>query len=114
MSKSFSKLVVENSESNIKSSAPLSNKVYSTGRRKTSVARVWVSYGNGKITVNKMLVDKCFEQRDIVHILEPLKVTDSLGKFDIWCTVKGGGTSGQAGAIKHGVARSLDKINPDI
>lgn len=87
-------------------------RVYATGRRKTAVARVWIKPGKGVFTINKITVDKYFTNSANSHLaLEPLRLTDNLGKFDIMCTVDGSGKSGQAGAIKHGIARALDKID---
>jgi len=88
---------------------------YGTGRRKESVARVFLRPGEGKITVN----DKDFEDyfKGIVKAasaLEPLKVVDMVGKFDAYITVKGGGTTGQIDAIKLGLARALEKYNPEF
>lgn len=84
------------------------------GRRKTSVARVILRTGNGKVTVNGKEFDRAFPQpvsQD--DILNPLKVTDNLGKYDIAVNVKGGGTTGQAQAVRLGIARALITINPD-
>ena len=86
---------------------------YGTGRRKNSVARVWIKPGSGKITVNHKEIEKYFA-RDThrMILMQPLDVTKTLGQFDIMCTVKGGGLSGQAGAIRHGVTRALDNFDP--
>lgn len=88
---------------------------YATGRRKTSSARVWVKPGNGKITINKKDVEKYFGRPVLRMIInQAFEVTDNMGKIDVVCTVEGGGLSGQAGAIRHGIARALDKYNPDL
>jgi small subunit ribosomal protein S9 len=81
---------------------------YGTGRRKRSVARVFLRPGSGKIIVNKKDYTDYFK-RDIYKIIvkEPLEVTEQVESFDILATVKGGGTTGQAGAIRHGLARAL-------
>ncbi|MDF1644763.1 MAG: 30S ribosomal protein S9 [Pseudomonadales bacterium] len=81
---------------------------YGTGRRKTSTARVFIKPGEGKISINDRSIDEYFGRevaRMIVH--QPFEVVDSVGKFDLFVTVKGGGSFGQAGAIRHGIARAL-------
>ena len=81
---------------------------YGTGRRKKSIARVRVLPGTGVITINKRDIDEYFGLETLKLIVnQPFAVTDTLGKFDIICNVAGGGFSGQAGAIRHGVARAL-------
>ncbi len=84
------------------------NQNYGTGRRKSSSARVFLRPGTGKITVNGKDVHEYFgRETDIMVIRQPLEATESTDKFDIFVTVKGGGTTGQAGAIRHGIARAL-------
>ncbi len=81
---------------------------YGTGRRKKSVARVRLVPGTGNITINKRGIDEYFGLETLKLIVnQPFGVTGTVGKFDIICTVTGGGISGQAGAIRHGVARAL-------
>ena len=81
---------------------------YGTGRRKKSVARVRVYPGTGVITINKRDIDDYFGLETLKLIVnQPYEVTDTIGKFDIVCTVTGGGISGQAGAIRHGLAKAL-------
>ncbi len=81
---------------------------YGTGRRKNSVARVRVYPGTGKITINDRDIDDYFGLDTLKLIVrQPMAVTDTLGKFDIVCRVSGGGVSGQAGAIRHGLSRAL-------
>ncbi len=81
---------------------------YGTGRRKKSVARVRIVPGTGAITINKRDIDEYFGLETLKLIVnQPFGVTNTSGKFDIICTVKGGGFSGQAGAIRHGLARAL-------
>jgi len=83
-----------------------------TGRRKTSVARVRLIPGSGRIIVNKRDIDDYFDYDTLkVHVKEPLILTDTLGKYDVIANVEGGGFTGQAGAIRHGIARAL--INAD-
>lgn len=87
---------------------------YATGRRKTSTARVFLKKGNGKITVNGRSLEDYFG-RETAHILvmQPLQAVDRVGKFDFYITVRGGGSSGQAGAIRHGIARALVGYDED-
>ena len=88
---------------------------YSTGRRKTSTARVFIQKGKGKITVNKEPLDKFFDRETARMIVrQPLEQTELLNKIDIIATVKGGGGSGQAGAIRHGLSRALLKYDESL
>lgn len=88
---------------------------YATGRRKTSVARVWLTPGEGNVTINKQSIDDYLKRETAKMIIrQPLELTESLGKFDIYVNVRGGGISGQAGAIKHGISRALLAVNPDF
>jgi len=81
---------------------------YGTGRRKTSTARVFLSPGSGKITVNGRALDEFFGRETARMVVrQPLVLTDNLNKLDVKVTVKGGGNTGQAGAIRHGIARAL-------
>ncbi len=85
---------------------------YSTGRRKCAVARVWMQPGEGKIVINHREVDDYFGRATSKMILrQPMELTETNGKYDIYVTVRGGGLSGQADAIKHGITRSLMKID---
>jgi small subunit ribosomal protein S9 len=87
-------------------------KYYGTGKRKTSVARVWLQPGSGKITVNKKPIDEYFgRETSKMVVKQPLELTENLGKFDITVTVCGGGDSGQAGAIKHGITKALLEVD---
>ena len=87
---------------------------YGTGRRKSSVARVRILPGTGVITINKRDIDEYFGLDTLKLIVrQPFAVTDTQGKFDIICTVTGGGVSGQAGAIRHGIARALLRVNEE-
>jgi small subunit ribosomal protein S9 len=86
-----------------------------TGRRKTSVARVRLIPGSGKIVINKRDIDDYFDYDTLkVTVKEPLVVTDTLGKYDVIVNVHGGGFSGQAGAIRHGIARALVEVNEEF
>jgi len=87
---------------------------YGTGRRKSSIARVYIKPGKGTITVNKRDLDEYFGLEALkVVVRQPLVAVDGLTKFDITVTVKGGGTTGQAGAIRHGIARALCKVDEE-
>ncbi len=91
------------------------NRAYGTGRRKNAIARVWLSLGAGNIIVNKKPVDQYFVREALVKsIMQPLELTKDIGQYDIFCTVKGGGCSGQAGAVLHGVARALNDLIPEL
>jgi small subunit ribosomal protein S9 len=86
----------------------------STGRRKESVARVRLAPGNGAVTINGRTMDAYFGRETSKMILvEPLKLVDQMGKVDVFVTAHGGGLSGQAGAIRHGITRALIEMNPD-
>ena len=86
-----------------------------TGRRKESVARVRIAPGTGNITVNGRPLDEYFGRETSKMILvEPLKLVDQMGKLDIFVTANGGGLSGQAGAIRHGISRALCELNPEF
>ncbi len=88
---------------------------YGTGRRKSSVARVYLVPGSGKITVNKRDIEEYFGLETLKLIIrQPLEVTGTTGKFDISINVCGGGTTGQAGAIRHGLSRALLVFNPEL
>ena len=90
-------------------------RAYGTGRRKVSTARVWIKLGTGIIKVNGKDIKEYFKRETLfIHAVSPFKVTDSLGKFDVYSTIKGGGMSGQAGALRHGISRALDNYEPVI
>ena len=90
-------------------------RAYATGRRKTSVSRVWIKYGNKKITVNGKISNDYFKRKIYNTILEePLFKTDNLDKLEIFSTVSGGGLSGQAGAVRHGISRALVNLEPSL
>ena len=87
---------------------------YGTGRRKSSVARVYLVPGKGNITINKRSIDEYFGLETLkVIVRQPLVATDTAEKFDVIVTVKGGGFTGQAGAVRHGVARALLTVDAD-
>ncbi|PWI58647.1 30S ribosomal protein S9 [Sulfoacidibacillus thermotolerans] len=88
---------------------------WGTGRRKTSVARVRLLPGEGKVEINKRPMDEYFGLETLKLIVkQPLLVADVLGRYDIIANVRGGGISGQAGAIRHGIARALLKVDPEF
>jgi len=88
---------------------------YGTGKRKNSIARVWVKPGQGKITVNNKSLAEYFPRKSYRNsIIKPFIHTNTIDKYDIICTAKGGGTTGQAGAIIHGIARALDCISDEF
>lgn len=88
---------------------------YATGKRKTSVARVWLKSGEGSITINRRSMDEYFGRPTSKMVIrQPLELTDNLGKFDITVNVCGGGPSGQAGAIKHGITKALLIADPEL
>ena len=88
---------------------------YGTGKRKTSIARVWLKPGAGAFTVNNKTLDEYFG-RDTSKMVarQSLELTENIGKFDIFVTVKGGGDSGQAGAIRHGITKALLLSDPEL
>lgn len=90
-------------------------RAYATGKRKTSIARVWVKPGSGKILVNERSVEKYFA-RPVLQMLiqQPFDVTSRKNQYDIICTVAGGGLSGQAGAVRHGISKALVCYEPDL
>ncbi len=88
------------------------NAFYSTGRRKQAVARVWMMPGSGKIAINNREVDDYFGRATSKMVLrQPLELTETTNRYDIYVNVAGGGLSGQADAIQHGITRSLMKLN---
>ncbi|MGN0426876.1 MAG: 30S ribosomal protein S9, partial [Agathobacter sp.] len=90
-------------------------KYYGTGRRKSSVARVYLVPGTGKITINKRDIDEYLGLETLkVIVRQPLVLTENTDKFDVIVNVKGGGYSGQAGAIRHGIARALLQVDEDL
>ena len=92
-----------------------SERYYGTGRRKSSVARVYLMPGSGKITINKKDMDDYFGLETLkIIVRQPLEATNMTDKFDILVNVKGGGFTGQAGAIRHGIARALNKYDLDL
>lgn len=88
---------------------------YATGKRKDAIARVWIKPGSGKMLVNGKMGTIYFARSVLQMLLEqPFKTTNRLGQYDVWCTVKGGGLSGQAGAIRHGISCALTFYEPEL
>jgi len=86
---------------------------YATGKRKDAVARVWIKPGSGKVTVNGREINKYFARPVLQMVLrQPFEVAGVVGEFDVMATVKGGGLSGQAGAVKHGISKALQLYEP--
>ncbi len=90
-------------------------RAYATGKRKDAVARVWIKAGKGNITINEKSIDQYFA-RPVLKMLinQPFEVANRVNEFDVVCTVKGGGLSGQAGAIKHGISKALNAYEPEL
>jgi small subunit ribosomal protein S9 len=90
-------------------------RAYATGKRKDAVARVWVKPGTGKITVNAREIEVYFARPVLrMMIQQPLVATARNGQYDVVCTVAGGGLSGQAGAVRHGISKALTNFEPDL
>lgn len=90
-------------------------RAYATGRRKDAVARVWVKGGSGKFTVNGKEMGAYFARPTLQMIInQPFQVINQLGQYDVMCTVTGGGLSGQAGAVRHGLSRALTLYDPNL
>jgi len=88
---------------------------HAVGKRKTSIARVWVKPGTGVITVNNKALDQYITRETGVEVVkQPLEITETMNKYDINVNVRGGGVIGQAGAIRHGISRALVSINPEF
>jgi small subunit ribosomal protein S9 len=91
------------------------SRYYATGRRKEATARVWISPGDGQISVNNRALDNFFPREALrMMLLQPLDVTEARSKWNIRVTVRGGGMSGQAGAVRHGLSRALAVAVPDF
>jgi small subunit ribosomal protein S9 len=90
-------------------------RAYATGKRKDAVARVWIKPGSGKVTVNTREVEVYFA-RPVLRMLiqQPLVAAARAGQYDVICTVAGGGLSGQAGAVRHGISKALTNFEPDL
>ncbi len=95
-------------------SAATVSRYYATGKRKNSIARVWLMSGSGKITVNDRPADQYFG-RDVLKMIirQPFEITSTVDKFDVMVSVMGGGSSGQAGAIRHGISKALVSVEAE-
>lgn len=95
-------------------SAATVSRYYATGRRKNSIARVWMMPGSGKVTINDRPMDQYFG-RDVLKMIirQPFEVTSTIDKFDVLVSVLGGGNSGQAGAIRHGISKALLAVDAE-
>ena len=90
-------------------------RAYGTGRRKVSTARVWIKPGIGKISINGRDMKEYFKRDTlIIHAMKALDVTENRARFDVYCTIAGGGITGQAGALRHGLGRALDNFDPTL
>ncbi len=91
------------------------NTIYATGKRKTAIARTWLTPGSGQITVNKKPMDEYFRVETAkILLVQPFVLTNTSGEYDVMVKVLGGGVSGQASAIRHGITKALLLINPDF
>ncbi len=105
----------------VEATAPVEPKIdslgrsYATGRRKDAAARVWVKRGTGQVTINGRKLETYFARPVLQMILaQPFEVTERVGEFDVVATVRGGGLSGQAGAVRHGISRALTLFEPGL
>lgn len=90
-------------------------RVHTIGKRKSSIARIWMKPGHGAILINKKSMDDYVSREtDKLLIRQPFELTDTVGKYDVFVNVRGGGISGQAGAIRHGISRALIELNPEF
>lgn len=90
-------------------------RAYGTGKRKASIARVWIKLGSGKILINKRFLSNYFNNESAeTSVLSPFGLTSTDNQFDVMATAKGGGISGQAGALRLGIARALQNFNPEL
>ncbi len=88
---------------------------YGTGKRKDAVARVWLQPGTGKVTINDRLAEKYLGRRVLAHLIhQPFRITETEGHYDVVAHCHGGGLSGQAGAVRHGIAKALLEVNPEL
>ncbi|WP_010297081.1 30S ribosomal protein S9 [Candidatus Odyssella thessalonicensis] len=88
---------------------------YATGKRKNAIARVWIKPGSGKIIVNNRDVNTYFARPVLRMIIQqPFGASNRIAQYDVWCTIKGGGLSGQAGALRHGISRALTFFEPEL
>ena len=106
---------VQNDAAKVEPKRDALGRSYATGRRKNAIARVWIKPGKGEITVNGKRVGQYFARPVLRMIItQPFLVADRYNQFDVMCTVKGGGLSGQAGAVRHGISRALTYYEPEL
>ena len=105
----------------IESKPDASSRISSVGKRKTAIARVWIKPGEGKIVINRLTLEQYFSNKEnsmpTIHsnkVIEPLILSDYRDSLDILCTVKGGGITGQAEALRHGISKALSLLNPEL
>lgn len=112
----MSSSAINQSEKNTKPKIDSLGRLYATGRRKEAVARVWIKPGSGKFRINKKdSLLGYFKRESVCQVVKaPFVITSMLDKYDVFATVKGGGLSGQAGALAHGISRALDSISEDL
>ena len=104
-----------NNENNIEIKLDSKERAYATGKRKNSIARVWLKRGSGKISINGKTLEKYFARPVLQMIVnQPLNVVDADGGYEIMATVKGGGLSGQAGALRHGISKALSLYDSSL
>ena len=90
-------------------------RMYATGKRKTSIARVWIMQGRGDFLINGKSKEQYFQLESFwMTALKAFQVANCVGHYDVWCTVKGGGLSGQSGAVRHGISVALQLFNPEM
>ena len=107
---------MENTETEVKqNNLDIKQRSYATGKRKNSIARVWLKKGEGKISINGKTLDKYFTRPVLQMIVnQPLETIQSTGSYDIMATVSGGGLSGQAGALRHGISKALTFYDSEL
>lgn len=89
--------------------------IHAVGKRKTAVARVWMKPGNGQLIINKRPMEKYFTRvSEQTVVMEPLRLTETANKFDLYVNVRGGGITGQAGAVRHGISKALVEAVPEL
>lgn len=92
----------------------MADRIYATGRRKESTARVWIAPGTGEVNINGRTLDEYFDRETLrMQAMMPFDVTDTRGQFDVYATIAGGGIAGQAGALRHGISRALSEFDVD-
>jgi small subunit ribosomal protein S9 len=111
----------DHSAADTSQSKDASSRISSVGKRKTAIARVWIKAGEGNIVINRMSLEQYFSSKEnsipTIHsnkVIEPLVLSDYRDSLDILCTVKGGGITGQAEALRHGISKALSILNPDL